>query len=184
MKIHKYKDYDEYVSEQTKYNKKKIRNVYVKESTIKRISEIQEAASSILCHGTRNGAEIKFFETYYPNATVTGSEISETAKNFPNTVQWDMQEPKEEWVGEYDVVYSNSFDHAIDPVKCLTTWKEQLAPYGRLFVEASLGWHNFSTSMDPLEISKKELLDIAEQVGLGHFHEWEIGDGVIVFAFK
>ena len=65
------------------------------------------------------------------------------------------------------IIYSNSFDHSYDPVKCLNTWKDQLSSDGSLYLEHC--WqpqHNISRWSDPLEISKEELLNLFMNVGL------------------
>jgi len=165
VKIYKYKNYDEYVAEQTKANKRKIHWVYVREHTIKHIHSTQPIASSIICHGTRNAAEQKFFQKYYPAAEIIGTEISETASEFPMTVQWDFAEQKDEWVRRFDILYSNSFDHSIDPIKTLNTWKDQIHSNGKMFIEYSSAHSNMSPS-DPLEASHDEFKQMLADAGL------------------
>ena len=159
MKVYKYKDYDHYVEEQTKANIRKLHWVYVKEHTIQFISKQHPFASSIICHGTRNAAEQKFFKKYYPNAQIIGTEISETAKAFPMTIQHDFAIQKENWIGKFDIVYSNSFDHSIDPNKTLVTWRDQLSSSGKMFIEYSEE-HSEMTPSDPLEATHKEFKEL------------------------
>jgi len=85
MKIYEYKDYDEYVEWQIRTNKSKKGWVYVKESTIQQISKDRPLATRIICHGTRAGAEQRFFKKYLPNAEVLGTEIGDA--EYPMTVQ-------------------------------------------------------------------------------------------------
>ena len=167
MKIYEYKDYDEYVSYQTEANKHKIKNVYVHTNTIKTIVNDKKNADNIICHGTRNGAEQKYFKHFFPQAYIVGTEISETASQFKMTVQHDFTIQKNEWIDKFDIVYSNSFDHSIDPVATLTTWRDQLNVNGRLYVEHSEDPRiNKSRAWDPLAISKKEIKEIMKQVDL------------------
>ena len=61
MKVFKYEDYDHYVKAQTEGNKRKIDNVYVDSKVVDAIAKLKGEAKTILCHGTRNGAEQKMF---------------------------------------------------------------------------------------------------------------------------
>jgi hypothetical protein len=165
MEIWKYKDYNDYVESQTFYNKAKLTWVYVKESTINQIAKRFPKASSVLCHGTRNGAEQKYFTKALPNAYVIGTEISDTATQFPMTVQQDFSEPREEFLNKFDIIYSNSIDHSIDPEKTLTTWKNQLSPTGRLCIEYS-EQQSVCERADPLKATNEEILEIVSKVGM------------------
>ena len=62
MKIYQYKDYDEYVASQIEANIRKIKNIWVEKKTIQEISRQHGPANTILCHGTRNAAEQKYFK--------------------------------------------------------------------------------------------------------------------------
>jgi hypothetical protein len=46
-----------------------------------------------------------------------GTEISDTAGQFPYTIQWDFHKTKAEWIDATDFIYSNCFDHSYDPQK-------------------------------------------------------------------
>ena len=167
MKIYKYDDYDHYVKAQTDGNKKKLRKVYVDERVIDNIKKLHSDAETVLCHGSRNGAEIKMFQERYPAAEVLGTEISDTATQFENTVQWDFTHQKDEWVGHWDVIYTNSFDHSMDPEATLGTWRDQLSETGRIYLDYSFeGKHNHSREMDPLEVNKEEIRGLFREVGL------------------
>jgi SAM-dependent methyltransferase len=89
-----------------------------------------------LCHGTRRGMEQQWFRRYL-DCEVLGTEISDTARDFPDTIQWDFHEVKPEWLGAADFIYSNSLDHSYDPEKCLNAWVSCLRPDGILIVEHS-----------------------------------------------
>jgi hypothetical protein len=160
MKIYEYKNYDEYVNAQTEANIKKLNQVWVVENTIKKIKSVQPTASVILCHGTRNGAELKMFRSLY-NAEVTGTEISHTATRFKDTIQHDFHEELPSHTGKCDIIYSNSFDHSYDPEKCMQTWINQLNKNGLLFLE--LIPPNKEKISDPLHITDNELIDIVKR---------------------
>lgn len=167
MEQYSYQSYDEYVQEQTKGNKWKLRAHWVQERVIKWIAA-RYPASSILCHGTRNATEQIWFQKYYPDATVLGTEISETATRFPMTVQWDFAHVRPEWVGQWDIVYSNSFDHSLDPMTTLQTWIPQVREGGRLFIEISVSPYDLTaTAMDPLVVTHDEFPDLVHRAG-GH----------------
>lgn len=165
-RIYPFESYEEYVKVQTEINKNKLGWVYVKPRVIQRIAEEVKFAGSVLCHGTRNGAEQKMFQGHWPQAKVLGTEISDTAEQFPHTVQWDMQEPKKEWIGSWDVVYTNAFDHCIYPDKALMTWKDQLSNNGTLFLEYSERQSVYQAS-DPLDATLAEVKEMIRQAGFG-----------------
>jgi len=167
LKIYKYQDYEDYVNSQTEANVRKIKWISVSKDVIKFICIENINAKTILCHGTRNGTEQKYFKEFLPNAEVIGTEISHTANNFSMTIQHDFQEPKQEWTQKFDIVYSNSFDHAFDPVKCLNTWKDQISENGFLYIDYEfLSRDNKSRKSDPLEISENEIYEICSDIGL------------------
>ena len=175
MKQWKYKDSADYEEHQILANIKKIDWVWMEASTAQRIQYRYESASSILCHGARNGTEIEYFRKYYGLDTkIMGTDISPTAIDFKDMVQWDMQKPNEHWIGKWDIVYSNSFDHCNDPKKCVKTWIDQVSPDGILVVEIPTGGNNFSTGMDPLMISKSEFLEMIEPHGFELVNEFYV----------
>ena len=185
MKIYKYDNYEEYVKAQTEANVKKQKSVWIQKGTVKRINENQPTANNILCHGTRNGKEQEFFKSFYKSAEVIGTEISHTAEKYKMTIQHDFHEVKDEWINKFDIVYSNSFDHSYDPVKCLNTWKDQLSEDGSLYLEHC--WqprHNISRRSDPLEISKEELLNLFKEIGLEVISSLDGSNGSKIYRVK
>lgn len=166
MKIYEYKNYEDYVEAQTKANVEKIKNIWVKEATINQIFIYKPFAATILCHGTRNAAEQKYFKRLYPSAEILGTEISHTASNFEMTIQHDFHEVLESHVGKCDIVYSNSFDHSYDPEKSLKVWLDQLNETGSLFLELMTAPEdNKSKRSDPLQINKEEVVNLVRRLG-------------------
>ncbi len=167
MKVHKYKDYDDYVKWQIHTNKEKKDWVYVKEGTIEQIYRDRPSATMVICHGTRAGAEQRFFKKFLPNADVLGTEISDNATEYPMTIQHDFNFQKEEWIGKYDIVYSNCIDHSIDPKETLKTWSDQLSPVGRMYVEycqnQSIPGGNVN---DPLDATNEEIESLLTDIGM------------------
>ena len=184
MKIWKYESYDDYVKAQTKANVKKIKKVWVQKSTISKIYNKIPMAANILCHGTRNAAEQKYFSDMYPMANIIGTEISYTASDFPMTVQHDFHEVVNDWIGEFDIVYSNSFDHSYDPEKCMSTWANQLTNIGTLCIELQCGENNRSKATDPLELSYNDLIELASQSGLWLLHKLKLENNDIMCMFR
>lgn len=138
-------NYQEYKDIQQKANKDKINNVWADEDTIKFIADYLKSRGALkagkgICHGVRRGLEQKWFCDHL-GADVIGTEISDTATQFPKTVQWDFHESKPEWKGAFDFAYSNSFDHAYDPEKALSAWVDQVHDEGCVFIEHSI-WHS------------------------------------------
>jgi len=172
IKIYQYKNYDDYVENQTRTNKLKLHWVYVNKKTINLIAQDKKTANNILCHGTRNGAEQKFFEKHFPNAYIIGTEISDTADQFPMTIQHDFTLPKDEWIGKFDIVYSNSIDHSINPRQTILTWKDQLSNDGHLYLEYSEG-QSVCQASDPLSATNNEIRDLIAKAGLTIVNELE-----------
>lgn len=156
-----YSSYDEYVAVQTNGNKRKINQVFADEATIDVICDYIRAsipnAKRGLCHGSRNGAEVRWFAERL-GVDVVGTDISDTASQFGLT-QWDFHNENPEWTGQFDFVYTNSHDHAHDPKKAFTTWVAQLAPGGKLFIEHTGVGHSPASvnKLDPFGIEPKLL---------------------------
>jgi len=173
MKIFKFTDYNHYKKEQVKANVKKIVNIWINENTVKKITQYIDKADNILCHGVRNAKELEFFKKYYSSADIIGTEISHTAKQFKNVIEWDFHNVKEEWKSKFDIVYSNSWDHSYDHIKSLTTWKDQMSTNGFMFLEHGYDpKDNKSRVSDPLEIYHEEILDTLKQVNLKYITEF------------
>ena len=165
MKIYQYKDYKDYVDWQTKINKIKVDWLYAREHAIENICKDKGKANFIICHGTRNGGEMKLFLKRFPKAYIIGTEISDNAYQFEHTVQHDFTIPKEEWIGKADLVYSNSFDHTIDPEKTIQTWRDQLNPTGTMYLEYNQG-QSVGNESDPLDATIEEVEKLIIDNGL------------------
>ena len=93
MKVYEFKNYDEYVASQKEANEEKQHMSFVQLKTIKKIFDVYGPnAKNILCHGTRRGAEQKYFKHVYPNAEIIGTEIG--ISDWPMTVQHDFNQEK------------------------------------------------------------------------------------------
>ena len=140
IKIYKYKNYDEYKDTQIYYNKKKIEHVWADEKTLEKIRDflIENTSTGIIkgiCHGSRNGFEQNFFNKNQDKFYVIGTDISDTAENYKNSIIHDFHEEKKEWLNSFDFVYSNSLDQSFDPRKAVQTWLNQLKKNGFIIIE-------------------------------------------------
>ncbi len=158
FKIYKYKNYDEYKDTQIFFNKQKINKVWADENTLKIVSNflkenIKSEKIKGLCHGSRNGFEQKCFINEIPNAEVIGTDISETANDYDNSIVHDFHDEKKEWIEKFDFVYSNSLDQSYDPEKALNTWINQVKKDRYVIIEHS-DQHGVISSgkMDPFGV--------------------------------
>jgi len=188
MEIFEYESYDDYLKYQKKWNELKFgKLVYVREETINYICDEKAFAGFILCHGTRDASEQKFFKRRFPGAEVVGSEIGPSALESPMTVEWDFNKQNDSWLNKFDIVYSNSFDHSITPLETLKVWKDQLNQNGMLFLEYAENRSNPSES-DPLGATNTEVEKWINEAGmvvvkkLGRQHN--IKHGGTVFCCK
>jgi len=167
MKLFKFENYEHYKKEQVKANVRKLEWTWIQEDTINKIKTYKPDANKILCHGVRNAKELEFFSTRYIGSEIIGTEISHTAKQFQNVVEWDFHEIKDEWKNNFDIVYSNSWDHSYDPNKSLQVWGQQLSSDGLMFVEHGCdAKDNKSRASDPLEIEHNEIVQMINNAGL------------------
>ncbi len=182
--LYDYSSYDEYRSIQEHFNKQKLSNVWADESTLSMVCDrVRQQFSPVegqpivgLCHGTRNGFEQKFRGARL-NALVMGTDISETATSFPNTVQWDFHDVREEWVSAHHFVYTNSLDQSWKPRNAVSVWLDQLMIGGLLLIEHTQG-HSVAgaSKMDPFG-AKPEYMPYFFAECLGHRASLEIIKG-------
>jgi SAM-dependent methyltransferase len=171
-------DYDLYKAIQTEGNKRKINRTWVRESDIVFLSDYIKkkipAPAFGVCHGTRRGLEQQWFSDNL-GCEVIGTEISDTATEYPNTVQWDFHEEKKEWDAKADFIYSNSFDHAYDPQKAIVNWLKALKPGGLCIIEHTAAHETEGvTKLDPFGASLEIMPFLILQWSGGTFSVREI----------
>lgn len=135
-------DYNTYRAIQQAGNRHKLNLVSADENLISKLAAFVSThikVGFVLCHGTRNGAELGYFKLCLPGATVLGTEISDTATQFKDTIQWDFHEVKPEWIEKVDLLYSNSWDHTYDPIKLFKAWATCIAPEGFMAIDHTKG---------------------------------------------
>ena len=177
-------DYETYKQIQDLGNKRKLHsaglNVAVKEEVIRQISEYAQKGSKvgfIICHGTRNGTEQQIFKKHFPEAEVLGTEISETATQFPDTIEWDFHEVKPAWIGSCDLMYSNSWDHSYDPVKLFKAWGRCISKGGLMAMEHNVGHDTDKVdALDPFGTTFQGLTDlVTDNTSLSYEDAIDIG---------
>jgi len=171
--------YDEYRAVQIAHNKRKLDEVWADESVLGAIAAYLErqgrtAPLSGLCHGARNGYEVAWFRERLGGETI-GTDISDTATQFPNMVVWDFHEPNPDWSDAFDFVYTNSLDQAMDPSKALAAWAAQIRPNGHIFIEHTMAHSARNASeMDPFGAHPMAMPYLFFQWGRGKYHLAEI----------
>ena len=92
--------YEKYRKTQVFHNRRKIDQVWADEETLSVIASYIKTHVPVvragICHGTRRGYEQAEFSRQL-GCPVIGTEISDSAGKFANTVQWDFHEQKVEW---------------------------------------------------------------------------------------
>ena len=163
MKVYEYRDYEHYMEQQTLANTNKIHNIWISREAhshfCKHYRKFRKDPASILCHGSRNGAEVRWFGNEFPNAEVLGTDISYTATDFPNQVQWDMQKENPEWIAKWDLIYTNSLDHVTDFIGTLEVICNQLSDDGLFILDYTI-WDDVTIKpsiSDPLDVSLDEI---------------------------
>ena len=120
-----------------------------------------------LCHGVRNGAEIRAFAGAF-GRRVIGTDISTTILQVPDGFLCDFSESPPLWVGKVDFLYSNAHDHAADLDKALARWQDLLAPGGLMFLQWTPNHaHDMRMSLDQfLGRLRSQGLSIDKQIDL------------------
>lgn len=160
--FHDYPDYATYREVQVAGNKAKLRMQFVKESHIRALAEYLNARGPVdfgICHGTRRGREQAWFAAHlHGEPHVIGTEISDTAKAFENTIEWDFHDENPDWAGRADFVYSNSWDHAFDPERAFGAWIAALKPGGVMLLDHTRGQEPAAANaLDPFGASHAAL---------------------------
>ena len=171
-------DYESYRSTQIEGNHQKINNVWVIRENIDFLSDYLkknlQTISSGICHGTRRGYEQLWFRENL-GCDVIGTEISDTATQFPYTIQWDFHDIKPEWLEAFDFIYSNSLDHSYKPEICIQNWMRCLKKHGICIIEhTSLHSPEGATKLDPFGATIEYMPYLISQWGRRSFGIYEI----------
>ena len=149
MRILEFSSYQEYLDAQTTLTRLKVAkpgrprvftSPMVAHAIYRYLESRGAAARECLCHGVRTGLELDLFESILGGSWI-GTEITPELCDERWLYCWDFSHPMPEWLGRFDLVYSNSFDHSRTPEATAAVWLEQLNSQGTLFVEWS-PWHD------------------------------------------
>lgn len=146
--------YAEYRAVQIAANTAKLERVWADASTLQVIAadlarRLPGGVAAGVCHGARNGFEVEWLREA-TGAEVIGTDIADSATQFPHMVVWDFHDANPAWRGAFDFVYTNALDQAVEPDRALAAWTQQLKPEGRIYIEhtASHGAEG-AGAMDP-----------------------------------
>ena len=121
-----------------------------------------------ICHGTRTGKEQYWFNEHLSgNSYVFGTDISENADSYKDTIIFDMHNDNKEWLKKFNFIYSNSWDHSYNLKEMLLVWKKHLKKDGYIILNHTPGHTPAGTSeMDPTGCSSGYLKKILDELGL------------------
>ena len=178
--LHEYSSYEEYREIQIFHNKRKIDSVWADERTLDTAAELvltefeNEDQICGLRHGTRNGFERNYLRQASQKLTVIGTDISDTASQFDNAVEWDFHKINPVWTNSQNFVYTNSLDQSWQPKVALQAWLSQLRSNGILIIEHSESHGPQNTSkMDPFGVKPTAMpyilsLWFGSQISISH----------------
>lgn len=94
----------------------------------------------IICMGCRDGTELFEFRMSCRGSSVVGVDITENIKTIRvskmegvSVKVCDFSDLPDEWENHFDLVYSNSLDHAYDPYQTVKEWHRVCK--GHLFIQ-------------------------------------------------
>ena len=176
VRLNPIKDYETYRQIQQEDNERKLQLVYARQADLTHLAHYAQSriqVHSVLCHGTRNGAEQKWFKEALDGdqVRVLGTEISTTAHQFADTIQWDFHDIKPEWVGAWDIIYTNAWDHAFDPTRAFKNWLDCLSAQGMLFLEHSKNHEPAVVNdLDPFGATLNGLIKFVNSLAPDRYH--------------
>lgn len=192
--LYEYNSYEEYKDTQIFHNNRKINSVFADETTLKNISEIIHKRFNKdkilgLCHGSRNGFEQNYLNTISDKVNSIGTDISDTANKFDNSIHWDFHDEKEDWINNFDFIYTNSLDQSWNPKLALTTWLNQINDDGILIIEHTV-YHGpeYASEMDPFGVKPTVMPYVltewfGDQINISHTKNKKDNMNVDAFLF-
>lgn len=120
------------------------------------LANIGNPALAILCHGVRRGEELRYF-SHSGIEEIVGTDLYVPPDADGRILKCNMSQPQQAFDSRFDVVYSNSIDHAQNPLNTLLVWAAQLKnkPSSRIVLELDAG-HSACGSSD-LDVSGLDL---------------------------
>lgn len=165
LKTWDYESYEQYIYFQKKKRagkawKKRGRSYY--KLQIQYLTSIIDPLEvrSVICQGVRNSNEVKMFRKIFKRAEIFGTDIG-YGKWSERIIKIDFTECPREWEKKFDVLYSNSLDHAYDVAAAIREWKRITKCF--MVIEVSFGG---STWSDPSKFeSWKEVYLLLDRDG-------------------
>lgn len=180
MILIKHESYEEYVRVQIERSKRRTnygRRVlsWIDEEGLSKVNELlhlyADGIKTMVCHGCRNGIEVNILQRLNPDTKVFGTDLYGRAYKYDRAYfrQIDFDKVPQEWLGYFDVVYSNCIDHSRDPINTLLAWKSELKENGICFV--TFHWSKGEgNKADCFSLSYRrplhEVGEISEKVGM------------------
>lgn len=107
---------------------------------LRMLADIDNLARSILCHGVRRGEELDYF-SHANVQEIVGTDLYVPPDADCRIVECDMNKSHRAFDLRFDVIYSNSIDHSLNPIETLLVWAAQLnnKPSARIVLEMDEG---------------------------------------------
>lgn len=174
MQSHSFKSHDDYIETQIRLTRKKIdigyaNHCFTSEKVTNAIHKYHKAEVKYgMCHGVRKGSELDMFDEKFSGEWI-GTEITPEICDGERILHRDFNKVDNNWIGNFDVIHSNSFDHSNNPWITIKAWLACLSETGRLYVEWTR-WHDKLgkggiNRADCFAASSEEYRDIFEKAG-------------------
>lgn len=164
--------YEEYRATQIRHNKRKLKQVWADRIALSAVADdllTHALGRTGICHGARNGFEVAWFRERL-GGEIVGTDISETATQFPHMQVWDFHDDNPDWQTKFDFVYTNSLDQAMEPARALRAWARQIAPRGRVYIEHTMAHSaDGASEMDPFGAHPMAMPYLFFIWGRGHY---------------
>ena len=144
-----------YIEIQKEFNILKEENIFESHETLYKLSnyiksKLPKISLTGICHGIRNGYEVFEFRNNLDTKEIFGTDIHFNHRNNdPYFFKLDFHESVSKWDNKFDFVYTNSLDHAHDPLKCLKSWCQSLKENGIIII-------NFTDAHTPAAAGEPE----------------------------
>jgi len=126
MKKYKVNDYQQYKRNQVQRAGRKWGSTTFNDGIDtfdKEVESLVEEPTVIGCMGIRSGNEYTAFKERFSSAKVYGVDIHPDVKKVgKNCFAYDFNHLPKEWAGKFDLLYSNSIDHAFDVGRTISEW--------------------------------------------------------------
>ena len=92
-----------------------------------------------VCHGVRNGTEVKVLQRHFPEAEIIGTDLDPKVSEIGNCICLDFHCALVDWMNKFDFVYSNALGHSNDPHRALKVWFSTLRLGGVCVIQWAKG---------------------------------------------